>query len=540
MPLVRGDLLRARRVVPVRIEPSLADCNHARRILLAGHLNAPTPLTNLLQHPLWQADSLGSPLPDCEYGVSVSLPLWQHVIGYEEKDPAVVSKFRSGYPRFCCPPAIGELFASAEKKHATKGERALVFPRVLHAERCLEYVMERSELEPDQCRATEYEKTNPLGVAIFPEAHHALARQFWRFCGEVVSTRQAADALGKAKLSTTKEDGQAAHRTLRQRLAQLSGQLPDDVFLFPSGMAATYAVHRMLLDLFRHQRTMQLDFPYVDVLKLQQQFGRGCIFFPVMDDADYDAVAARLKQEPIAGVFSEIPTNPLLRCVDYERLKSFSGTTPLVIDDTIGTIANVDAFRFADVVTTSLTKAFSGTGDLMAGSVIINSSSPHGPAFRKWMRGHGGHQLFHADAVALEENSRDFADRVKQATSNSIALYHALKGHPKVGRLWHTINEGGSGYAKVMRHEQAHSTLFSMTLKEAAEAPRFYDALRVCKGPSLGTNFTLACPYTLLAHYDELDWAESCGVPRDLIRVSVGVEPVEDLIQRFHSALDAA
>ncbi|NJR13597.1 MAG: hypothetical protein HC779_04405 [Phyllobacteriaceae bacterium] len=130
---------------------------------------------------------------------------------------------------------------------------------------------------------------NGLNVAIFPEAQHAVARQFWRFCGEVVSTRQAADAVGKAKLSTTKEDGQAAHRALRQRLAQLSGQQPDDVFLFPSGMAATFAVHRMVLDLFRHQRTVQLDFPYVDVLKLQQQFGRGCVFFPVMDETAYDA-----------------------------------------------------------------------------------------------------------------------------------------------------------------------------------------------------------------------------------------------------------
>lgn len=497
-------------------------------------------MSDLLQHPLWQADSLGSPLPDCEYGVSVSLPLWEHVIGYEEKDPAVVSKFRSGYPRFCCPPAIGELFDAAEKRHTEKGERALVFPRLIHAERCVEYVLERSDVDPQLCRVTEYEKGNPLGVAIFPEAHHALARQFWRFCGEVVSTRQAADALGRATGTSTKADGQAAHRTLRQRLAALSGQEPDDVFLFPSGMAATFATHRMLLDLFRHQRTMQLDFPYVDVLKLQQQFGRGCVFHPVMDDAAYASVEARLKQEPISGIFTEVPTNPLLRCVDYQRLKSFSGSTPLVIDDTIGTLVNVDAFRFADVVTTSLTKAFSGAGDLMAGSVIINSSSAHGAAFRKWMRGHAGHQLFHADAVALEQNSRDFAERVQQASRNSIALYHALKDHPKISRIWHTINEGGPGYAQVMRHAEAHSSLFSITLKDASAAQRFYDALQVCKGPSLGTNFTLVCPYTLLAHYEELDWAESCGVPRDLIRISAGIEPAEDLVRRFHSALEQA
>ena len=45
------------------------------------------------------------------------------------------------------------------------------------------------------------------------------------------------------------------------------------------------------------------------------------------------------------------------------------------------------------------------------------------------------------------------------------------------------------------------------------------------------------CPYTLLAHYGELEWAESCGVPRDLIRISVGMEDAGDLIARFEEAL---
>jgi len=57
------------------------------------------------------------------------------------------------------------------------------------------------------------------------------------------------------------------------------------------------------------------------------------------------------------------------------------------------------------------------------------------------------------------------------------------------------------------------------------------------KGPSLGTVFTLACPYTLLAHFNELEWAESCGVSRYLIRLSVGLEDPEELWRRLDSAL---
>ena len=55
-------------------------------------------MPDLLIHPLWTADTLGSPLPDNDFGVSVSLPLWQHVVGYEQGDPEIIAKFRSGYP----------------------------------------------------------------------------------------------------------------------------------------------------------------------------------------------------------------------------------------------------------------------------------------------------------------------------------------------------------------------------------------------------------------------------------------------------------
>jgi len=69
--------------------------------------------------------------------------------------------------------------------------------------------------------------------------------------------------------------------------------------------------------------------------------------------------------------------------------------------------------------------------------------------------------------------------------------------------------------------------LFSLVLKEGCNVETFFDHLNVRKGPSLGTCYTLACPYTVLAHYDELAWAAACGVPASLIRVSVGFEDAE-------------
>ena len=91
-----------------------------------------------------------------------------------------------------------------------------------------------------------------------------------------------------------------------------------------------------------------------------------------------------------------------------------------------------------------------------------------------------------------------------------------------------------------MRPGAGHGCLLSFELWGGIEqAKRVYDALQVCKGPSLGTSFTLVCPYVLLAHYNELRWAESCGVPSHLLRVSVGLEDPDNLWRRFEMALKA-
>jgi cystathionine gamma-synthase len=79
---------------------------------------------------------------------------------------------------------------------------------------------------------------------------------------------------------------------------------------------------------------------------------------------------------------------------------------------------------------------------------------------------------------------------------------------------------------------------FSLVLRAPERiTPRFFDAQRFCKGPNLGTYFSLCCPFTLLAHFDELEWAENCGVSRYLLRFSVGLESPSELIERLARGL---
>lgn len=103
----------------------------------------------------------------------------------------------------------------------------------------------------------------------------------------------------------------------------------------------------------------------------------------------------------------------------------------------------------------------------------------------------------------------------------------------------YTANEAYLSFV-TRKDAPGYGGLFSIVLKTQKQAERFYDALDVYKGPSLGTSFTLVCPYTVLAHYMELEWAQSFGVSPWLVRVSVGLENVTDLISVFSKALECA
>jgi cystathionine gamma-synthase len=64
---------------------------------------------DLLQRPLWRPEELGRPIPGSPHAVSVALPRWQDVVGYEEKNSEVISRLSSGYPRFLVHPLVQEL-----------------------------------------------------------------------------------------------------------------------------------------------------------------------------------------------------------------------------------------------------------------------------------------------------------------------------------------------------------------------------------------------------------------------------------------------
>jgi cystathionine gamma-synthase len=240
------------------------------------------------------------------------------------------------------------------------------------------------------------------------------------------------------------------------------------------------------------------------------------------------------------GVFTEFPLNPLLTSPDLPALvaTAHEAGRPVVVDDTISSFCNVTVAPPADAVVTSLTKFFSGVGDVMGGSIVLNAAGPHYTALRQALTAGDDCPLWPDDAAVLAANAADMPARVRRMNTTAATLAAHLNAHPAVADVCYPSLVSTANYDAVRRPDGGYGGVLSVVLADGTRtAPPFFDALAVNKGPSLGTNFTIACPYTILAHYDELAFAEKCGVSSHLIRVSVGLEPAAELIRRFDDAL---
>ena len=489
-------------------------------------------MRNFISDPAYTEKDLGIPVPDDRHAVTTCLPTWDSVVGYEEGRDKVMSKLQSGYPRFVLNPVVQRLFRKSEKAIASEGEKVIVFPKRDVAQRALRYI------ESKTGAALRIASYDGLQVLVMPEEQYSLGMEYWRFSGEVVSSRQALDVLDADGL------WEYDNNDLLRRLELFGGYDEGDVYLYESGMSAVFAVHRELRKLMPNKKSLQLDFPYVDVLKIQNHFGAGAVFLPASEGELFDEALKRIREGEFSAVFCEAPSNPLLRMVDLRKVRSAcdDGNVPLVIDDTVCSAYNVDVKPYADVVTSSMTKWVAGSGNVMAGAVQLVKSSRFYGEFKNFFEddcGDGHSRLYAQDAAVLDEKSKDFLERMDQINESSAKVVEYLLRHDAVDEIWYPSIHTKKLYDQLMTERGGYGGLISFTLKSDKKSAKFFDALRITKGPSFGMSFSLACPYTILAHYDELEWAENCGVSQNLIRLSIGNENLNDLIDRINTAFNA-
>lgn len=521
-----------------------------------------------------KAEDLGNPIPEVSHPVSVSLPTWELCVANQEGEAWVLEKLVYGYPRYYFHPTIVKYRKKVLETYGDKPTplEVLPFPSLRCAVECAEFIKRETDQKDieiyikclDQYGQLDEQNARIFNV-IFPADQFPTAKLYWSMTGNTVSSRMVEHyftSFGqKENLQSTRTVEKLGQTTsdmekIMGRICDLikvagseskeSIQIPlspSDVYLYPTGMSAVYNAHQLLLRISGgRKKSVCFGFPFVDSLKILKTFGPGVEFLGLGDDSSLDQLEQDLRSKAIdpVALWCETPSNPLLKMADLKRLKKLADEFDfaVVLDDTLGNFCNVYVLPYADIVVTSLTKLFSGACDVMGGSLVLNPSSKYHSNLQTNMNYEC--LLFDDDAAVLELNSRDFKARSDQINRTTLEVVELLRSNPLVKTIHYpSVLPSKAYYDEVKTSSGGYGGLMTVEFYNDKHARIFYDSLQVRKGPLLGTNFTLACPYTVLAHYKELDDVKKWGIRSSMVRVSIGLESVVDLKQAFQASLDA-
>lgn len=240
-------------------------------------------------------------------------------------------------------------------------------------------------------------------------------------------------------------------------------------------------------------------------------------------------------------IYVESPSNPLLRCVDLAAVAQLGRERGVltVIDNTFATPINQNPIPLGfDAVIHSATKYLNGHSDVNAGVVV--SSAAIVRRLTECATNYGGMLDAHA-CYQLERGLKTLALRVRQHNENAGRLAHFLQTHPAVARVNYPGLPEHPDHAIAARQMRGYGGMLSFELRDASQTDRRLSRLRlVMPALSLGGVESLVCVPSRTSH--RLMTAEErqrAGISDGLVRVSVGIEDVEDLIQDFQQALAA-
>ena len=339
---------------------------------------------------------------------------------------------------------------------------------------------------------------------------------------------------------------------LEARLAAIDGA--EAAVAYSSGMAAHSSIALAFMrpgDSMLHGRPI---YGGVDMLYNSVMPQYGCHAAAYVDGTDEvgvrAAAAAAMALGPLKLIIAETPANPTAALVDLDLMVRLAdqvgaqqGHRPLVVVDNtlLGPFAQRPIERGADLCMTSLTKYCGGHSDLLAGGItgrheLIDSL--------KAMRTTWGNHLDPYTAWLVTRSLESVHVRTERAMSNACAVAEFLRDHPKVAGVTYLgfLPEGSRQRAVYDRQCKAAGSTFSFHLHGGeAEAFRMLDRLRLLKlAVSLGGSETLICHSASTTHYALApEQRLAGGITDGTMRLSIGLEHVDDLIADLAQALEA-
>ncbi len=276
------------------------------------------------------------------------------------------------------------------------------------------------------------------------------------------------------------------------------------------------------------------------ITKILPQFGVDAI---ITDLRDLNQAAEAIKANPeIKLMYLETPANPTLQCVDIEALTRMAkGKNILVaVDNTFATPYLQQPFRFeVDFVFHSTTKFLNGHGTAIGGVLVGRDLEKMKSSITKTQRILGGNSN-PFDAFLLTQGLKTVELRMERHCSNGMEVAKFLASQPQVEKVNYNGLESHPDFrvsAKQMKHPGA---MMSFELKKGKQGGiEFMNKLQMCvRTVSLGTAETILCHPASMTHYHiPQEEKEKYGITDGLIRMSVGLENIQDILSDLDQAL---
>lgn len=324
-------------------------------------------------------------------------------------------------------------------------------------------------------------------------------------------------------------------RVINRKLAAL--EQGEDALVFGSGMAAIFTLLLAYLKPGDHA-AFQTDL-YGGT---QQLVTKELVRFGV--EVSFSRTAQEFAAALRPGtrlIYIESPSNPLLQCVDLAAVAQLGRERGVltVIDNTFATPVNQNPIPLGfDAVIHSATKYLNGHSDVNAGVVV--SSAGVIRRLTECATNYGGMLDAHS-CYQLERGLKTLALRMRQHNENADRLARFLQTHPAVARVNYPGLPDHPDHAVAARQMRGFGGMLSFELRDPGQVDRFLSRLRVVMPAlSLGGVESLVCVPSRTSHR-LMTPAERqrAGISDGLVRVSVGIEDVEDLLEDFAQALDA-
>jgi cystathionine beta-lyase/cystathionine gamma-synthase len=338
------------------------------------------------------------------------------------------------------------------------------------------------------------------------------------------------------KLKYIRMNNTPNHLALHQKLAALENA--DTALVASSGMAAITTTLLALLspgDHFLAQNCLYggtLDF-------INSDFKALGVSVDFIDGDKPDTWAKRLKSNTRA-IYVETITNPLMAVADLKALAAFARSHGLIsmIDNTFASPVNFRPAEWGfELSLHSCTKYLNGHSDIVAGAVIGRNDLIHKIAHKLI---HLGGSLDPHACFLLHRGMKTLAVRMKHQNESALAIAKFLSDHPVVERVNYPGLETCDGYRHARELLDGCSGMLSFEIKgDAVDADHFIARTRLpISAPSLGGVESLITRPATTSH-SGMSPAErkGAGISDRLIRLSVGLEATEDLIDDFDQAL---